>query len=128
MHTNLVLVLGVQIYVCSVLPISNHCLNIPIPDAVFDYRYMKLFNAKPNVICTFGLRIKQYLTASNIDFSNILVTPLYFILPSFGIEPLKIVLDLVHLKKIVHMQLFILLKKGEIYLAHEMWCNVNACI
>ena len=75
MHTNLVLVLGVQIYLCNVLPIPNHCLNIPTPDAVFDNRYMKLFDAKPNIICTFGLRIKQYLTAFNIDFSNILATP-----------------------------------------------------
>ena len=37
-------------------------------------QYMKLFDAKPNAICPFGLHIKQFLTASNIDFSNILGT------------------------------------------------------
>ena len=28
-----------------------------------------LFDARPNTIHIFGLRIKQFLTASNIDFS-----------------------------------------------------------
>ena len=60
---------------------------------------MKLFDARPSAIPTFGLRIKPFLTASNIDFSDILETPSYFILPLWCIKPLKIVLDLVHLKK-----------------------------
>ena len=72
---------------------------------------MKLFDARPNAICTFGLRIKQFLTASNIDFSDILETPSYFVLPPWCIKPAKIVLDLVHLKKdrtdaCVYQQLF----------------------
>ena len=59
---------------------------------------MKFFDARPYTIRTFGLYIKQFLTASNIDFSDILETP-YFALPPWCIEPSKIVLDLVHLKK-----------------------------
>ena len=60
---------------------------------------MKLFDAKPSAIRTFGLRIKQFLTASNIELSDILETPSYFIIPPWCIKPPKIVLDLVHLKK-----------------------------
>ena len=60
---------------------------------------MKLFDATPSAIPTFGLRIKQFLTASNIDFSDILETPSYFISLTWCIKPPKIVLDLVHLKK-----------------------------
>ena len=60
---------------------------------------MKLSDARPNAIRTFGLHIKQFLTASNIDFSDILETPSYFVLPPWSIKPPKIVLDLVHLKK-----------------------------
>ena len=52
-----------------------------------------MFDVRLYAIRTFGLRIKQFLTASNIDFSDILETPSYFVLPP------KIVLDLVHLKK-----------------------------
>ena len=52
----------------------------PTHDAVFDNKYMKLFDARPNAIHTFGLCIKQFLTASNIDFSDILETPSYFVL------------------------------------------------
>ena len=37
-------------------------------DAVFDNKYMKLFDARPNAIHTFGLRFKQFLTASNVEF------------------------------------------------------------
>ena len=44
----------------------------PTHNAVFDNKYMKLFDARPNAIRTFGLRIKQYLTPSKIDFSDIL--------------------------------------------------------
>ena len=59
---------------------------------------MKLLDARPNAIRTFGLRIKQFLTASNIEISD-LETPSYFISPPWCIKPRKIVLDLVHLKK-----------------------------
>ena len=38
--------------------------------AVFDNKYMKLFNERPNAICTFGLCIMLFLTVSNIDFSD----------------------------------------------------------
>ena len=37
-------------------------------DVVFDSKYMKFFDARPNAIHTFGLHIKQFLTASNTDF------------------------------------------------------------
>ena len=59
---------------------------------------MKLFDARPSAKPTFGLRIKQFLTASNIEFSDILETPSYFILPPWCVKPPKIVLDLVYLK------------------------------
>ena len=71
----------------------------PAHNAVFDNKYMKLFDARSNAIRTFGLRIKQFLTASNIELSDILETPSYFISPPWCIKPRKIVLDLVHLKK-----------------------------
>ena len=71
----------------------------PAHNAVFDNKYMKLFDARPNAIRTFGLRIKQFLTASNIELSDILETPSYFISPPWCIKPRKIVQDLVHLKK-----------------------------
>ena len=61
---------------------------------MFDNKYMNLFDARPNVIRTVGLHIKQFLTASNIE-----ETPSYFMLPPWYIRPPKIVLDLVHLKK-----------------------------
>ena len=59
----------------------------------------------------FGLRIKQFLIAFNIDFSDILETPSYFVLPPWCIKPPKIELDLVHQKKdrtdaSVYQQLF----------------------
>ena len=57
----------------------------PTHDAVFDNKYMKLFDARPNAIHTFGLRIKQFLTASNIDLSDILEIPSYFLLPPWCI-------------------------------------------
>ena len=53
---------------------------------------MKLFDARPSAIRTFGLRIKQFFTASYIDFSDLLETPSYFILPPCCIKPQKIVL------------------------------------
>ena len=71
----------------------------PAHNAVFDNKYMKLFDARPSAIRTFGLRIKQFLTASNNELSDILETPSYFILPPWCVKPPKIVLDLVHLKQ-----------------------------
>ena len=71
----------------------------PAHNAVFDHKYMKLFDARPSAIRTFGLRIKQFLTSSNIEFSDILETPSSFILPPWCVKPPKIVLHLVHLKK-----------------------------
>ena len=58
-------------YASKIKPLSNH----PAHDAVFDNKYVKLFDAKPKDIRAFGLRLKQFLTASNIDFSDILETP-----------------------------------------------------
>ena len=83
-------------YATKIKLLPNH----PAHNAVFDNTYMKLFDARPSAIPTFGLRIKQFLTASNIDFSDILETPSYFISPPWCIKPPKIVLDLVHLQKI----------------------------
>ena len=68
----------------------------PAHNAVFDNKYTRLLYAKLNAIRTFYLRIKQFLIASNIDFSNILETPSYFVLPPWCIKPPKIVLDLMH--------------------------------
>ena len=70
----------------------------PAHKVVFDNKYMKLFDVRPNAIRTFGHRIKQFLIASNIELSDILETP-YFIVPPWCIKHPKIVLDLVHLKK-----------------------------
>ena len=61
--------------------------------------YIYMFDARSSEIRTFVLRIKHCLTASNIDFSDILETPLYLILPPWCIKPPNIVLDLVDLKK-----------------------------
>ena len=55
----------------------------PTRDAVFDNKYVKLFDVMSNAIRTFGLRIKQFLIASYIDFTDILETPSYFVLPPF---------------------------------------------
>ena len=63
----------------------------PAHNAVFDNKYMKLFDARPSEIRNVGLRIKHFLTASNIEFSDILETPSYFILPPWCIKPPKIV-------------------------------------
>ena len=73
----------------------------PSHNAVFDNKYMKLFDARLNAIGTFDFRL----------FSDILGTPTYFVLPPWCIKPPKIVLDLVHLKKdctdaSVYQQLF----------------------
>ena len=55
----------------------------PAHNAMFDNKYLKLFDARP----------------SNIELSDILETPSYFIVTPWCIKPPKIVLDLVHLKK-----------------------------
>ena len=81
--------LSVQ-YATKVKSLPNH----PAHNAVLDNTYMKLFDARPSAIPTFGLRIKQFLIDSNIDFSDILETHSYMC-----IKPPKIVLDLVHRKK-----------------------------
>ena len=52
-------------YASTVTSLPKHSTH----DKVFD-KYMKLFDARPNAIRTFGLSIKQFLTASNIDFSR----------------------------------------------------------
>ena len=72
-------------YATRIKSLPNH----PAHNAVFDNTYMKLFDARPSAIPTFGLRIKQFLTASNIDFSDILETPSYFISPPWCIKPPK---------------------------------------
>ena len=58
----------------------------PAHNAVLDNKYMKLFHTKPSAIRTFGLRIKQFLIACNIELSDILETPSDFILPSWCIK------------------------------------------
>ena len=50
----------------------------------------------PSVRLAFALRSFCF----QHDFSDILETPSYFVLPPWCIKPPKIVLDLVHLKKI----------------------------
>ena len=104
MHTNLVWVLDVQSYLQYATKIKSLPKH-PAHNAVFNNKYI-------NAIRTFGLRIKQFSTASNIDFSDILETPSYFILPPWCVKPPKIVLDLVHLKKdrtdaSIYQQLFL---------------------
>ena len=51
-------------YATKIKSLPNH----PAHNTVFDNTYMKLFDAMPSAIATFGLRIMQFLTASNIDF------------------------------------------------------------
>ena len=80
-------------YASKIMSLPKHTTH----DAVFDNKYMKLFDERQNAIRTFGFRIKQFLTASNIDVSDILETPSYFVLPPWCIKPPKLVLDLVHL-------------------------------
>ena len=48
-------------YATRIKSLPNH----PAQNAVFDNTYMKFFDARPSAIRTFGLRIKQFLTASN---------------------------------------------------------------
>jgi len=71
----------------------------PTHNVVFDNKYMKLFDAKPNAIRTFGLRIRQFLDGSDINLDTIMETPSYFVLPPWCIKPPDIVFDLVHLGK-----------------------------
>ena len=79
----------------------------PAYDAVFDIKYMKLFDARPNTICTSGFLIKQFLTASNIDFSDILETPSHFVLPRWYMRSPNIVLDLMYLNKRSHRCIYL---------------------
>ena len=71
MHTNLVWVLDVKNFLCSMLPKIKYLPKHPTHGAVFDSKYIKLFDARPNAIRTFGLHIWRFLTVSNIDFSAI---------------------------------------------------------
>ena len=67
MHTNLVWVLNVQ-YASNIKSLPKH----PEHDTVFDNKYMQLLDARPNAILTIGLCIKQFVNASNIDYSDTL--------------------------------------------------------
>ena len=60
-------------YASNIKSLPNHTTH----DVAFDNKYMNLFDA----VHTFGLRIKHILTAFNIDFSDTLETPSYFVLP-----------------------------------------------
>ena len=85
----------------------------PTHNTVFHNKYITLFDARPNAINTFGLRINQFLTVSNIDFSDI-CKHLHILCYHWYIKP-NIVLDLVHLKKdhtdaSVYQQLFMELR------------------
>ena len=51
-------------YATKIKSLSNH----PAHNAVFDNTHINLIDDRPSVIRTFGLRIKQFLSASNIDF------------------------------------------------------------
>ena len=91
------LVLDVQNLLCNILPRLS-LPKYPTHDAVFDSKYIiKLFKARPNAVRIFGLRIKQFITASNTDLSDILESPSYLVLPSWCITQPTIVLNLVHL-------------------------------
>ena len=69
MHPNLVWVLDMQSYLCNMLPRSSHYLNISYMLCFFITNII-WFDARPNAIHTFGLCIKQFLIASNIDFQT----------------------------------------------------------
>ena len=108
MHMNLVWVLDVQSFLSRILKTFSLYQNI---SQMFDNKYMKLFDVKPNDIRTFGFRIKQFLTAFNIDVSDILETPSYFLL-----SPWCVKLDLMHLNKgctyaSVYKQIFLELRE-----------------
>ena len=76
--------IDMQSFRCCVLPRLSLYQHIPhlawclINKLV---KYMKLFDARSNITQTFGLVIKQFLTDSNLEFSDILKTPSYFVLP-----------------------------------------------
>ena len=80
---------------------------------MFDNKYMKLFDARSNVIHTFSLHTKQFLFASNIDFLDMMEIPSYFVLPLWCIKQPNIVLDLMHLKNnaSIYQQPFMELRK-----------------
>ena len=73
-------------YASKIKSLKKH----PARNVVFDNKYMKLFDARPSAVRTFDFRIKQFLTASNIELSDILETP-YFILPPFVFYPTTLV-------------------------------------
>ena len=50
-------------YAAKIQSIPEHLTH----DAVFDNKYIKLFDARPNDIRTSGFRIKEFLIAFNID-------------------------------------------------------------
>ena len=60
---------------------------------------MKLFDARPNAICTFGLHIRQILSVSNIRFDSIMETSQYVVLPSWYCKPSDIMFNLLHIKR-----------------------------
>ena len=109
-HTNLAKRAKLPLqYASKIKSLPKH----PTHDTVFENKYMKLFDVRPNAIRTFGIRIKQFLTAFNIDFfRHFENTFIFFVLPPWYINPPKIVLDLVDLKKertdhSVYKQLFV---------------------
>ena len=91
---NLVWRLDIQSSHFSTLVVLKHCAY----HLVFESRYVKLFDARPNAIHIFGLRIRQILFASNISIDSILETSQYFAIPSWYIKPPDILFDLVHLR------------------------------
>ena len=54
-----------QQYASKIKSLPKH----PAHNAVFDNKYMKLFDARPNAIRTFGLRIKQFLIDATLTDS-----------------------------------------------------------
>ena len=71
----------------------------PAHKLVFEAKHVKLFYATPNAFCTFGLHIRQILSASNISFDRILETSQYLPISPWYIKTPDIVFDLAHLKK-----------------------------
>ena len=69
----------------------------PAHNTVFDNKYMKLFDARPSAIPTFGLSIERFLSAFIIDDFDIFKTPSYFICPPSCIKPPTTKVELVHL-------------------------------
>ena len=73
---------------------------------MFEDRYVKLFDGRLYGICTFGLRIRQILSTSNISFDGIMENSPYFVLPDivFGLVLLKKYINaLVHRQHLLEM-------------------------